>query len=237
LFDNALDKVLDQLNTNALAFSPFYYDFTKKYERHYQKSFSIPAGIKSVEKYIYCSILFSGLIFKSEYVNDIKSSRFKNLNYFQVYLFSTILSKYGGQYINIPLVQCLGDGENAFGISDSSKNNTLLADRRTAYSNLEYHKGLIKTIKIFDNDNKCNLIDLFSKNYSLRSYSGMVNSRRRGKKELVKYWEKMNDLGIKISFVAKIYYYLLYVFGCNISDFMVSIPKYITVKIREVNLF
>ena len=111
------------------------------------------------------------MIFKREYIIGYDPSRFKNLLYFQVYLFASVLLKHGGQYINIPLVDCYGDGENGFGISESSIKNPLLANRDSIFSNLEYHKGLIQTIKIFDEDNGSNIIKAFSKVYSLPSRS------------------------------------------------------------------
>lgn len=222
-----LDYYFEQLKYHecALAFSPFFYHLTQNYERSFKSSFIIPEGIASVKKYIYCSILFSGLIFRRSCVSGIHSERFKNLMYFQVYLFSSVMLKHGGFYFDMPLIDCLGDGENAFGVSDSSKNRSLLANRKSAISNLEYHKGLIQTIKIFDKDNNSNVITTFTKKYSLRSYSGLSNATKEGKKELTKYWDKMHEIDLQLTIIPWFYYHMLKLFGYKICDRVMQIPK------------
>ena len=56
-----------------------------------EKDFEIQAGEASAARYIYDAILFSGLIFRKEDVAGFDASRFKNHNYFQVYLFLEML--------------------------------------------------------------------------------------------------------------------------------------------------
>jgi len=189
--------------------------------------------IDSINKYLYCSILFSGLIFKREYIANYDASRFRNLNYFQVYLFAKVFNDYGGRYINIPLIECFADGENAFGISDSSMKNPLLANRKSIFSNLEYHKGLIKAIKIFDQENGSKLIEKFSKEYTVRSYTGMAKAAQTSKNNLVKYWKMMNELDINIGWIANIYFILLFIFGTKVTAFLVLLPKFILSNLRK----
>jgi hypothetical protein len=57
---------------------------------------------------------------------------------------------YGGYYFEKPSVLCVGDGENAYGISESSGGNAILANRKSVKSNLEFNKTLIKVIRMFD---------------------------------------------------------------------------------------
>jgi glycosyltransferase involved in cell wall biosynthesis len=233
--EKALDKILDKLllNNSSLAFSPFFSYPSKTYERKFDNEFAIQPTIQNVSKYIYCSILFSGLIFEKNKIINYEAIRFRNLIYFQVYLFASVLFKHGGYYFNIPLVKCIGDGENAFGTSESSEPNAFLADRKSIYSNLEYHKGLIQVIKSFDDDNGTHIIKQFSQEYSLRSYSGLARARKSSHKDLDLFWKRMNELEINIGLISKIYYYALRLFGYTICNFCIRAPKRILLIYRN----
>ena len=85
-----LDMLIPFLKNNdkyGVLYAPFIYSWNSNKDRYHGKSFEIRAGEDSASKYIYDSILFSGLIFKRECVESYDSSRFKNYNYFQVYMF------------------------------------------------------------------------------------------------------------------------------------------------------
>jgi len=234
-FENALDKIIDTLKVSCcdVAFSPFVYDNTGIIDRKFNKTMLISHGIKNVRRYLYCSILFSGLIFKRGRINGYSADKFKNLIYFQVYLFASVLYRGSGCYIDVPLVKCISDGENAFGVSDSSEKSPLLADRKSIYSNLEYNKGLIKVIKIFDEENRTNLINSFTTEYSLRTYGGMSKALKAGKYEFITYWNKLNLLGIELTWITKLYYWALKLMGYKICDFLFYIPKNILLGIRK----
>jgi len=231
----ALDKIIDTLREIdcSVAFSPFISSSTGFFKRKFKKTMLISHGIKNVKKYLYCSILFSGLIFKKNQIIGYSADKFKNLIYFQVYLFASVLYRNSGCYIDVPLVQCINDGENAFGLSDSSEKNLLLVDRKSIYSNLEYHKGLIKVIEIFDNENGTDLINSFSTEYSLRAYAGMSKARKAGNLEFINYWDKMKSLNIKLSLIPKIYYWALKILGYKVSDFIFQIPRKILLGFRK----
>lgn len=231
----SIDKIMDKLFTLEcpMAFAPFYSYTVQKHERKYKRGFNIEPGIENVKKYIYSSILFSGLIFERNKVLIYDSEPFHNLMYFQVYLFFSVLHKHGGTYLDIPLINCINDGENAFGISESSIKNTLLADRKSIFSNLEYHKGLIQVINIFDEDNGTDVIQAFEKEYSLRTYAGLSTARKAGKKEFKIYWHELNALDIQLTMTVKMYYWSLKVFGSNICDVAYDIPKKLLLKLRH----
>ena len=236
LFPGALDQVISALKQEspALLFSPFFYGRTKEYRRFYGHSFSIPKGKESASKYVYDSILFSGLTFKRELITEYKADRFKNLNYFQVYLFLSTIYKHGGYYLNVNTINSVSDGENAYGSVDSAgKNNQLLADRESIYSNLEFNKGLVKAIKIFDSDNNETVIDDFSKQYSMRSYGGLSRARQFGVSTYQDYWKKLHQVGIQVGGVANAYHILLLIFGKNISDKIVALPKKMLLNARK----
>lgn len=232
----ALDKIIVTLQEKecAVAFSPFKEnnkDFF--FNREFGKTMLIPQGIENVKKYLYCSIMFSGLIFKKSQIIYYSADNFKNLIYFQVYLFASVLYKKPGCYIDVPLIHNVGDGENAFGLSDSSEKNPLLANKESVWASLEYHKLLIKVIEIFDDENGTDLITSFSKEYSLRSYVWMFKARKEGKSELVIYWNKMNTLNIKLSFITKIYYWALKIFGYKVCDFIFYFPRIIILNLKK----
>lgn len=234
---NAIDTVIELImkeDVGGVILSPYKYNSSGKLDRKHSKSKRIKTGIESVNKYIYDSILFSGLVFKREYIKDISAEYFRNFNYFQVYLMCFVLYKYGGYYLDYTTILCMGDGENAYGISESSGGNELLANRKSVISNLEFNIGLIKTIKKFDLDFNANAIKSFSIQYSLHSYSGLSIARREGKYYFKEYWKKLNSLDIDLLFITKIYYYTLLIFGTNITNIILSIFKFIRLKYREL---
>jgi len=223
----ALDKVIGILQEKdcAVAFTPFVANNPGQFNRKFKKTMMIPQGIENVKKKLYCSILFSGLIFNKNRISGYQAGKFKNSNYFQVYLFASVLYRYDGYYIDVPLVHCINDGENGFGLNDSGIKNSLLADRKSIYSDLEFHKGLIGIIKIFDNENETNLIDFFATNYSIRAYGGMSRAREAGKNNFDIYYNKMNSLDINLLVIVKIYYWLLRLLGYKICNLLFSVPR------------
>ncbi|WP_278548689.1 glycosyltransferase family 2 protein [Cloacibacillus evryensis] len=228
----AIDKTMAFLERHecGILFSPFQIGIELK--RKYGKSARIEPNIKNAAEHIYDAILFSGLIFKREYVKNISGDRFAKLNYFQVFLFLSVLSRYVGYYLDVPLIDCIGDGENAYGIAESNDKNPYLADRKSIFSNLEFHKGLIKVIQLFESDNNVPVVPIFSKEYSLRSYSGLSLARRKGRKEYREYWKRLNSLELQLSFIVYIYYSILYLVGADLSDTIFYIPKKFIYLIR-----
>ncbi len=231
--EHSLDAVIRFIqNTECnVAFTPFNHE-GKTIKRKFSQSMKINKGIENVKRHLYNSILFSGLIFKKELVKDYNAERFLNLNYFQVYLFMSVLLNYDGYYINIPTICAMEDGENAFGISDSSEKKEFLVNRESIYSRLEFHNGLIKVIHLFDKDNGTDVIRAFENEYSLRTYSGLSTARKVGKTEFKMYWVKLNMLDIKLKKIVEIYYWSLKILGSHICDSIFNIPKKLILKLR-----
>lgn len=225
LVPNCLDNIITFLRNDSnygVFYSPFVYSSTGKLDRNHNKAMEIAAGEDNASKYIYDSILFSGLIFRRDYVVEFDASRFKNYNYFQVYLFLQMIYKYGGVYFKEPSVICVGDGENAYGISESSGGNSALANRKSVKSNIEFNKTLILVIKVFDEENGTNVLASFARQYSLHSYSGLSIARGEGIQYYKEYWSLLNKLDIKLYPITKCYYIALLLFGRKISDFLLS---------------
>jgi len=233
--EGCLDEIIEYLKRKpkcGVLYAPFKYEDTGNKDRNRSnKNYRIPQGELSASKYLYDSILFSGLIFRKKYVEDFDSSRFKNHNYFQVYLFLQMLLKYGGFFFATPSVVCIGDGENAYGLSESSsgggqfsdkKRNAILADRKSVKSNLEFNKTLIKTIRMFDRDEGTHVIDSFARQYSLHSISGLTIARRQGRRYFKDYWKVLNELDIHLYPIARCYYVLLNLFGADCTSFLLS---------------
>jgi glycosyltransferase involved in cell wall biosynthesis len=228
----ALDKTIKFLKKKE--YGVLFNSFVEagKLKRKYKNNFEIESGAENAARYIYDSILFSGLIFRRELVNYISAEKFTKLNYFQVYLFLSALTKRPGYYLNLPLVNCVGDGENAYGIAPSNDKNPYLANRKSIYSNLEFHKGLIKVIKIFETDYNVSIISIFEKEYSLRTYGGLSRARENGINDFNEYWNRLNNLDIHLTFLASLYYYLLYCLGTKLSDVILQLPKRIICVLR-----
>jgi len=225
IYSGCIDSIIEHIregNREGVLYAPFVYSEGGKYDRNHQKNHDIEKGEKNAAKYIYDSILFSGLIFRREYVQQLDSSRFKNMNYFQVYMFLEMLLKKGGYYFKQPSVICVGDGENAYGISESSGGNKILANRKSVKSNLEFNKTLIKVIRMFDKDNNTNIIKNFEKQYSLHSYSGLSIARGEGKKYFNEYYQILKNLDIRLRPIVKLYYVILWIFGKEKADWILS---------------
>lgn len=226
VYPECLDEIIPLLkkdNDYGVIYAPFVYKNTGKKDRNRKKNFEIHPGVQSTKQYIYDAILFSGLIFRKDYVKSLDSSRFKNMNYFQVYMFMSMLYKYGGYYLKNPSVLCVGDGENAYGISESSGGNNKLADRTNVKSNLEFNKTLFKVIKMFDEDNGTDIFTNFSKQYTLHCYSGLSIAREQGISFFKEYWTILNGLDIKLGFLSKIYYVLLLLGGKKNTDKLLAV--------------
>lgn len=230
-----IDRVIPFLKKNnkyGVVYAPFIHADSKKKDRvRGKKDYSISSGEKSAAKYIYDSILFSGLIFNKDFVKDYDSSRFKNHNYYQVYLFLQMLFKHGAYYFSYPSVLCIGDGENAYGLSESSKDdsvfaseerNAILANRKSVKSDLEFNKTLFKVIKMFDQDEGTHIFKKFERQYSLHSISGLTLARKEGTEYFKEYWNILNGLDIHLYPITKIYYILLLVFGAKGTTLLLS---------------
>ncbi|MCI8416500.1 MAG: glycosyltransferase family 2 protein [Lachnospiraceae bacterium] len=235
LYPYAIDKTICILEKekHAMVYAPFYLAISKEMRRAYNKSYVINNNLRYVAKHVYDSILFSGLVFRRDLVVGLDAEPFLNKNYFQVYMFLYCISKFGGYYMSKPTVCAMGDGENAYGHSDSSEKNKLLADRTSVFSNLEFHKGLIFVIKKFDEDYHMNIFGEFEKEYNLRSIVGMSNAEANGKKTLKRYWSKMNSLNVRINAISRIYYIMLMVFGKNVTLNILKIPKRVLLRSRN----
>lgn len=205
------------------------------YRRFYKNSYPIPKGAEYLKKHIEDSILFSGLVFNVNLVKEIDAERFVNKNYFQVYLYMYAIFNYGGYYLGVSLINAMGDGENGFGLSDSSEKNELLANRDSVFSMLEFHKGLLAIIKQFDIDYGTDFFKYYEKEYNLRSISGMTIARKSSKKVLKNYWKKMNELDISPNIISKSYYFMLYLLGEKTTTLLLSIPKKCLKAFRNEN--
>ena len=232
---DSLDELINVLSSEkeyGAVYSPFIFSDSDDKTRFYDKSFEFAASEKYAASHIYDSILFSGLIFNVANIKELDAERFLNKNYFQVYLFLTSVYKYGGYYMKTPLIVCVGDGENGYGKADSAVKNPLLMDRTSVFSNLEFHKGLIAVIKMFDADNNTSVFKTFQKEYNIRTISGMASARRAGKETLKEFWKKLNSLDIKINCLSHIYYFMLMVFGEKATVKLLGLPRKIYGKIK-----
>ena len=222
IYEGFLDILIQFLkkpnNDYGLLYSPFVYTSSKMTDRDHGKDMVIENGEKNCCKYVKDSILFSGLIFKRAYVKDLDAEPFLNMNYFQVYMFLKTMYHYGAYYFAHPSIWCVGDGENAYGLSESSGGNKDLQDRTSVISNLEFNRPLFKVIRAFDKEEGTNVFKDFERQYSLHSFSGLSIARRSGKQYFKDYWEKLNTLDIKLYPITKVYYWALFVFGPLLSD-------------------
>lgn len=229
LYDGFLDILIPFLkneeNDYGVFYSPFVYSSDKKMDRNYGKDMILDKGENSCSKHLYDSILFSGLVFKKSYVEKYDAGRFLNMNYFQVYLFLKMIFHHGGYYFSQPSVWCVGDGENAYGLSESSGGNNVLANRQNVLSILEFNKTLFEVIRLFDKEEGTNIFASFEKQYSLHSYSPLSIARKSGKMFFNEYWKTLNSLDIKLYPIVHIYYFMLLFLGSNLSNKLTSLAR------------
>lgn len=234
ILPGSLDRLLDALDKKdvGVVYSGFSLG-SNNYRRYYKQSYDIPVGIDYAHKHLYDSILFSGLIFNVELVKDIDAERFLNKYYFQVYLYLYSLYKKGGYYHSDIQINAVGDGENGFGLSSSSEKNEYLANRKSVFSVLAFHKGLFETIKMFDSDYQQNVFASFSKEYNLRSIVGLSIARRSSVADLKEYWQRMKQNDIVITPISYIYYYMLLIMGASLTNIMLNIPRWLLKQFRN----
>ena len=229
VYEGFLDILIPFLKENdkkyGVIYAPFVYTDTKRKDRNYGRDMEIEKGEKNASKHIYDSILFSGLIFRKEFVEDYDAGKFLNMNYFQVYMFLKMIYHYGGYYFAHPSVWCVGDGENAYGTTESSGGNELLVNRASIISNLEFNRTLFLVIKKFDEEEYTHVFNSFEKQYSIHIYSAMSLARRNGIEYYNEFWNKLNSLDIKLYPITKVYYYLLKILGSKIADSLTGIGR------------
>lgn len=239
LFQGKLDEVVECVceKKPPIVYSAFWFGSgggKKEARRKYDESHVIPSGEQSAGKRVYDAILFSGLVFKKELILEIDPARFVNSNWFQVYLFLNVICQHGGYYQNTLLIDCVSDGENAFGkVASSDGHNELLADRESVFSKLEFQKGLMKVIRIFDADNHTNIFTMFSKEYSIRSFTGLYIARKEGLTSCMEFWRRMKSLDIHLYPICYVYYFCLVVFGAKFCKWLFALPKQILIKVRK----
>lgn len=236
IYPGVLDKLIDCIekadNKPALIFSPFWYGPFHDLKRKYDESHVIPAGNESCIRYAYDAILFSGLIFRKDVIINLDAERFKNLNYFQVYMFLTVMFRHGAYYLDELMIDSVSDGENAYGGVTSSGTNSLLADRNSIFSNLEFNKGLFKAVQFFDTDCNANVFSAFAREYSNRTFGGLCRARRHGLKAYNEYWSKLKE-AINLSPIAYAYYWFIAICGASLSSFVFAQIKKIVYHVRS----
>ena len=234
----ALDKIVKLLKHEEvdLFYTPFMIREFGEYRRIYDLEKIYFGGEEYASKHIMDAILFSGLVFLRDSVESIDAKEFLNCNYFQVYLYLSTAIEGKGLYANIPLVDCIADGENAYGIAESSGGNRNLVDRESIFANVSFHIGLVKVIKTYDKRNKTDVLSGFTKEYSLRSYGGLARARKAGGKIFNEYLEKVDDIGLKMTPIYYIYIFILKVFGADKSNSIMLLPKRLVLRKRHGNV-
>lgn len=226
IYEGFLDVLIpfikDENNNYGLLYSPFVYTGSNNKDRNYNIDMVLEKGVDNCKKHIYDSILFSGLIFKKDCVSSIDPERFLNMNYFQVYMFLKTMYHFGGYYFKYPSIWCVGDGENAYGKSESSGGNKALQDRTSVISNLEFNKTLVEVIKIFDKEEGTDVFASFEKQYSLHSYSGLSKARACGLAYFNDYWKKLKTVGVSLSPIVYVYYLFLLILGSSTCNMLTS---------------
>jgi hypothetical protein len=181
-----LSSLLDELSLKKYKFyfTPFIYNGVigrQKINTYDKKRFS---------EVIYNSILFSGLIFESNAVRNIKISKveLENSIYSQVILSSILIFKTESFGIVRSGILYVGrDGENYFGKNPSTIEKDKLFDRTLITSNLNYQKYLLSAVAKIASHTESNIYYLFLKEYKKRLIGYMLKSRALGIKLYLRF--------------------------------------------------
>lgn len=230
----SIDKVINALKSEEVsaAFTPYFNREINHLCRNYPNSFIIQPGIIAVERHLYNSILLSGLIFRRDAIPKYDPYLLKGLIYSQVFVFICILYELGGTYLNIPLIDYIGDGENGFGTNAGEDKNPLLANRAHYLSNLEYNKRLVKITKLFDSRFGTQLHSSISRTYSIRTITGLCYAKGFGINALREYRDAVYLVGFDLGVLPNIYYYFIRIFGLKLTSKAVIFGKYAYRTIR-----
>lgn len=212
-----LDLVVNQLIhfDGGLLFTSFIDKSTGRLFRSHKSNFKIPKGMHSVNKYIYDAIMFSGLVFNRQYI--VKLTLDASIkNYIQVFYFSYLMVNYESSYMKHTLFCAYGDGDNGFG-NDAKSENLRLANRRDLYSDIEFHKGLISTIKAFDRKFNSNTLKSFELKYQFRTLPKLIQAKQNGFNELFLYYKEIKTLGLRYLFIAKVYVLIIAIIGGRLT--------------------
>lgn len=230
--DNLIEFIMS-IGDEGVIYAPYVINSSGDVCRKHKALDEIFRGETSVCRYVYDSILFSGLIFRKSYLVNIDRERFINKNYIQVYMFCEMLLNYGGKYFNSVVVRAMGDGENAYGLSESSGGNELLANRKSIISILEFHKGLFEVIRMFDLDYSTAIFPNFERQYSLHAISGLSIARKDGMEYYRKYVCKLKELDIRLYPVVTVYDIMLRLFGSGLTNKILAPAKFLYQRIDK----
>lgn len=237
--DNILNFIENAHNLEC-AFLRYRDENQIKLYRNFNKNIYFDSNtIKNDGSFIYNSILFSGLLFSKNSVinNKVYYSKYFNSIYIQVSIFIFLSSMYGTYFISGPGVVIGGDGESGFGFNESSIGlDVELKDRSSIISNLAYQKRLFDVIKKVEIDLKSNFYNTFIIEYKIRSVKAIFNSRIYGRKYLIEYWEKLNQLQIKKIWHLKPIYFIAYISPLIFLKSLINILESIIIFIRKNKL-
>ena len=130
---------------------------------------------------LYNSILFSGITIKTDgwYLSASIREELAYSIYTQVYLVAKISSASKIFYYEFPLVIAYEDGENYFGISDSTKNQVDLSDRSDLLSNFQYQKRLKHVVQMVSRDIYPGFYATFFQELNYRAIAQFLKARGR----------------------------------------------------------
>lgn len=192
-------------------------NFLKVRKRDFEKDRYFASNEIIKGRFIYNSILFSGLIFCKDSYEEKKESfnQFYNSIYIQVAIFLTLGYQHGVNFISGKGIILGGDGENGFGLNQASQQkDTDLSDRTNLKSNLAYHKRLLFVISRLSENLDSGIKEKFLKEYKIRSIKAILSCKEKSKEYATQYANEMMKLDIECSLIYKL-----------IVQLIIKIPK------------
>ena len=160
---------------------------------------------------LYDSVLFSGLVFRNSVISldQDELSLLGTSIYTQVYLVSKFWRADSG-YFTSPFIVAGEDGENYFGKSESSQEQTILSDRSHHDSNLAYQERFQKISLLGINRYHPSLEKAFLHSYSLRLISHFFRVKLNNPSN---FWDSFSKLSSRDLNFYKYVYPLVFLIG------------------------
>lgn len=182
-------------------------------------------------KQLFDLILISGLIFRKEEIPDYKLTLVEGSIYSQVFVSLIIGYLSGFSYFDKVVVICAEDGENGFANSEDPKKR----NRKHFLSNIGFHYGLIKAVKAADDFLNADgrIFENFTREYNLRTSTGLMISARYGRKATIKYWLHLRKLPLQLNFISYFIFIFITIFGYRISKVLHASGKKFLSLVRQ----
>lgn len=170
------------------------------------------------------SVFISGFTFMKNCFNDFYTSDLDGTLLFQLYIQACCCIEYPSAYCDIIITKSFEEGIPFFGMSNTEK-NLYTSGSNTIENSINFLKQVFKVCRKIDNKYHFDSSNDIIKTYSKYSFGYLYEHRDKGIKLFNKYAKEIKNIGLGNSIYFYIYYFMLLIFGKNISKQIIVIIK------------